>query len=88
MNLETICANNDYNFRLLSMNMMGNMPNLPNMPNIPLGVPPPNMTGALMQNQLLGIGSPFQGKNNINEYYKCRMFISHLTKIKYFRSNI
>lgn len=29
------------------------------MPNIPIGVPPPNIPGALMSNQLLGMGSPF-----------------------------
>lgn len=29
------------------------------MPNVPIGVPPPNLPGALMSNQLLGIGSPF-----------------------------
>lgn len=51
-----------FNNRLLGMNVPpGMMPNIPNLPNIPLGVPPPNMTGAIMSNQLLGISSPFQG---------------------------
>lgn len=36
-----------------------NMP--PMMPNVPIGVPPPSLTGPLMPNQLLGLGSPFQG---------------------------
>lgn len=32
------------------------------MPNVPIGVPPPNLAGGpLMPNQLLGLGSPFQG---------------------------
>lgn len=29
------------------------------MPNVPIGVPPPNLPGALMSNQLIGMGSPF-----------------------------
>lgn len=46
------------NTRLLGpMGHMSLPPGL--MPNVPIGVPPPNLQGALMQNQLLGIGSPF-----------------------------
>lgn len=52
-----------FNNRILGMNVPpGMMPNITNMPNIPLGVPPPNIAGAMMPNQLLGLGSPFQGK--------------------------
>lgn len=55
-----------FNNRLLGMNVppgiMHNMTNMTNMPNIPIGVPPPNMPAPMMPNQLLGIGSPFQGK--------------------------
>ncbi|XP_072386633.1 uncharacterized protein Isha isoform X2 [Diabrotica undecimpunctata] len=58
-----------FNNRLLGMNVppgmmpnMTNMSTMTNMPNIPIGVPPPNMTGApMMGNQLLGLGSAFQG---------------------------
>lgn len=53
-----------FNNRLLGpvgMNVTGMMP-----PNIPIGVPPPNMpTAAMMPNQLLGLGSPFQGPPGI-----------------------
>lgn len=43
------------NTRLLGpMGHMGGM-----MPNIPIGVPPPNLPGPLLANQLLGMGSPF-----------------------------
>uniref|UniRef100_A0A6P7FT53 Uncharacterized protein LOC114333801 isoform X1 n=1 Tax=Diabrotica virgifera virgifera TaxID=50390 RepID=A0A6P7FT53_DIAVI len=51
------------NNRFLGMNVPpGMMPNMANMPNIPIGVPPPNMAGApMMGNQLLGLGSAFQG---------------------------
>lgn len=31
------------------------------MPNVPIGVPPPNLPGALIPNQLLGLGTAFQG---------------------------
>ncbi|KAJ8985761.1 hypothetical protein NQ317_014414 [Molorchus minor] len=51
-----------FNNRLLGMNMPpGMMPNMQNMPNIPIGVPPPNLQSAMMSNQLLSLGSPFQG---------------------------
>lgn len=47
------------NTRLLGP--MGHMGPVPPgmMPNIPIGVPPPNLSGPLMPNQLLGMGSPF-----------------------------
>ncbi|KAF2892998.1 hypothetical protein ILUMI_13174 [Ignelater luminosus] len=46
------------NNRLLSAVGMNLPPGI--MPNVPIGVPPPNMPhGAMMANQLLGIGSPF-----------------------------
>lgn len=47
------------NNRLLSSVGMNLPPGI--MPNVPIGVPPPNLTGPLMPNQLLGLGSPFQG---------------------------
>ncbi|KAG5885789.1 hypothetical protein JTB14_031223 [Gonioctena quinquepunctata] len=50
-----------FNSRLLGMNVPPMMGNMPNAPSMPFGVPPPNMAGPMMHNQLLGMGSPFQG---------------------------
>ncbi|KAJ3640855.1 hypothetical protein Zmor_027391 [Zophobas morio] len=46
--------------RLLGMNIPPTM-----LPNVPIGVPPPNISSALMSNQLVGLGSPFQGPTSL-----------------------
>ncbi|XP_068911479.1 SR-related and CTD-associated factor 8 isoform X3 [Tenebrio molitor] len=46
--------------RLLGMNIPPGM-----LPNVPIGVPPPNISSAMMPNQLVGLGSPFQGHTGL-----------------------